>query len=180
MISTLGEYLTADLSSTSLHNITLRRTVVLQHSNWSLPCNSHFPTHRSVMAATIPPLDFTRSPDSFSTACEQQSNDDWEDSSSTTSVASAIPISVLPLSKFQNEGGKWSDLAQTVESKHRDTISSQPVQFQRHETVKSTQNKLVKRRPSIKPPIASPVAAEKSWVSYRVRSCQPSNNFRLH
>jgi len=132
------------------------------------------------MAATIPPLDFTRSPDSFSTACEQQSNDDWEDSSSTTSVASAIPISVLPLSKFQNEGGKWSDLAQTVESKHRDTISSQPVQFQRHETVKSTQNKLVKRRPSIKPPIASPVAAEKSWVSYRVRSCQPSNNFRLH
>lgn len=120
------------------------------------------------MAATIPPLNFTRSPDSFSTACEQQSNDDWEDSSSTTSVASAIPVSALPVNKIDNKDSGWSDLAQTVELKRRDTTNSQPVGIQRHDTIKSTQNKLVKRRPSSKPPKASPVATEKDWVGYRV------------
>ncbi|KAK0363715.1 hypothetical protein LTR02_002149 [Friedmanniomyces endolithicus] len=119
------------------------------------------------MATTIPPLNFTRSPDSFSTACEQQSNDDWEDSSSTTSIASAIPASALPVNKIDNKDSGWSDLAQTVELKRSDTISSQPDGIQRHDTIKSTQNKLVKRRPSIKPPKGSPTALEKSWVSYR-------------
>ncbi|KAK0310720.1 hypothetical protein LTR01_003875 [Friedmanniomyces endolithicus] len=119
------------------------------------------------MATTIPPLDFTRSPDSFSTACEQQSNDDWEDSSSTTSVASAVPTSALPANKIENEDSGWSDLVQTVELKRRDTISGQHVDIQRHDTVKSTQKKLVKRRPSVKPAKATPVPAETSWVSYR-------------
>ncbi len=166
-------YLTADLSSTSLHTFPLRRTVEIQHANKSLPRDSHILARRFIMATTIPPLKFTRSPDSFSTACEQQSNDDWEDSSSTTSIASAIPISALPVKKIENADSGWSDLAQIVELKRRDTISSQPVGIQRNDTIKSTQTKLVKRRPSVKPPKASPLAREKDWTSYRVSHLGP-------
>ncbi|TKA83343.1 hypothetical protein B0A55_00605 [Friedmanniomyces simplex] len=119
------------------------------------------------MATIIPPLNFTRSPDSFSTACEQQSNDEWEDSSSTTSVASAVPLPELSPDKTEDEDSGWSDTAEAVELKRQDTITSQSCGVQRNDTIKSQHTKLVKRQPSVKPPIAAPSATKKDWISYR-------------
>jgi len=76
------------------------------------------------MATMIPPLNFTRSPESFSTAMEQQSIDGWQDSSSTTSVQTSIAIPRTPINKTEIEDDGWSTVAETVELNRRWTFSS--------------------------------------------------------
>ncbi|KAK5695266.1 hypothetical protein LTR97_008772 [Elasticomyces elasticus] len=124
------------------------------------------------MATVIPPLDFTRSPDSFSTACEVQSNEDWEDSSSTTSVQSAIPVPDLHQDGVESEDDDrpsgWSGVVEAVQQKRRDTvITIRPCESPRSQLIESPHSKLVKRRPLVKPSKAASTTANKDWKSYR-------------
>ncbi|KAK3113263.1 hypothetical protein LTR53_009631 [Teratosphaeriaceae sp. CCFEE 6253] len=133
------------------------------------------------MATMIPPFDFARSPDSFSTACEQQSTDEWEDSSSRPSVDSSVPAPAPAMGNVELDDG-WSTIAETVERRRRDSIDSQrtavqdqdpfvtqPAESIRPEQVSSLQNKLVKRRQSVRCSKASPSTTKaKEWVSYRL------------